>query len=204
MMNDVSMEQAILESAEKLFLERGFERTSTTDIAKDVGCNQSLINYYFRTKANLFKSIFQKKVLLFLSSLEKTVDSNIPFTEKLTIICESHFEMLNENPNLGFFLLNEILTNPERLENFKAIVKENFGKVFPAFEAELEVEIQEGTIKQTTLLDILLTMASLNIGVFLFRPILSNFVTQNNGPNERQGDNRGRENAKILLLSLKV
>ena len=56
------MEQSILKVAEQLFLDKGFNRTSTTEIARVVGCNQTLIHYYFRTKENLFNRIFEKKL----------------------------------------------------------------------------------------------------------------------------------------------
>jgi AcrR family transcriptional regulator len=59
--SESSMEQSILDAAEKLFLEKGFAATSTTQIAKEVGCNQALVHYYFRTKDNLFNRIFEKK-----------------------------------------------------------------------------------------------------------------------------------------------
>ena len=39
-----SMEEAILETAERLFLENGYASTSTTQIAKEVGCNQALVH----------------------------------------------------------------------------------------------------------------------------------------------------------------
>ena len=58
---ELSTEQLILKVAERLFLEKGFAMTSTTEIAKEVGCNQALIHYYFRTKDNLFNVIFENK-----------------------------------------------------------------------------------------------------------------------------------------------
>ena len=70
-MAETQMEQAILEAAERLFLERGFALTSTTDIAREVGCNQSLLNYYFRSKERLFQMIFEDKVRVLLSSLKE-------------------------------------------------------------------------------------------------------------------------------------
>ena len=199
-MIDTPMEQAIIEAAERLFLERGFALTSTTDIAREVGCNQSLINYYFRSKEKLFKSIFGKKALLFFSSLKEPLETGIPFLEKVRIISESHFELLAKNSKLAFFLLSEVTTSPQRLEDFTDIVNENLGKLFPMLEKELNNEIKEGRIKETTLYDILLTMLSLNVGVFLLRPICTKLL--------RQRDvsalilERGKENARILLLSL--
>ena len=55
-------EAAILEAAEKLFMEQGFASTTTMQIAKRAGCNQALVHYYFRTKDNLFEKIFEEKV----------------------------------------------------------------------------------------------------------------------------------------------
>ena len=64
-----SMEEAILETAERLFLENGYASTSTTQIAKEVGCNQALVHYYFRTKENLFNTIFEKKFKVFFQQI---------------------------------------------------------------------------------------------------------------------------------------
>ncbi|RZL05297.1 MAG: TetR/AcrR family transcriptional regulator, partial [Pedobacter sp.] len=40
----------ILEAAEKLFSELGYEGASTRQIAKEAGANMSMINYYFGSK----------------------------------------------------------------------------------------------------------------------------------------------------------
>ncbi len=201
-MSDKSMEQAIIESAKHLFLERGYVATSTTDIAKEVGCNQSLINYYFRSKEKLFQTIFEEKALLFLSSLEKPLESNISFLEKIRIISERHFETLAKYPKLPFFILNEISTNPESLEIFRNTASKTFEKVIPSLERELLTEIQESRIKETTLFDIFLTMASLNIGILLLHPVLERFTPSFNIKSNTMLLERGKENAKILLLSL--
>ena len=39
-----SMESIILETAERLFLDKGFALTSTTEIAREAGCNQALVH----------------------------------------------------------------------------------------------------------------------------------------------------------------
>ena len=73
---DISTEQLILEAAEKLFLEKGFAMTSTTEIARVAGCNQALVHYYFRTKENLFQSIFENKFRMLISTLPIDSQSN--------------------------------------------------------------------------------------------------------------------------------
>ena len=63
------MEQAILRAAERLFLDKGFALTSTTEIALEAGCNQALVHYYFRTKENLFEKIFEQKIRMLISNI---------------------------------------------------------------------------------------------------------------------------------------
>ena len=78
-----SLEQTILEVAERLFLEKGFAMTSTTEIAKEVGCNQALVHYYFRTKDNLFNVIFEQKFKDFFHGLFEIRNlGNLSFPDK--------------------------------------------------------------------------------------------------------------------------
>ena len=64
-----SMEQTILGAAETLFIEQGFDKTSTGQIAKLAGCNQALVHYYYRTKEKLFDLVFEKKMRMALNNI---------------------------------------------------------------------------------------------------------------------------------------
>ena len=79
----LNMEQTILESATELFLKKGFKATFTTEIAKEAGCNQALVHYYFRTKDRLFEAIFQEMVKFFVGALHDIGKEEPPFMEKL-------------------------------------------------------------------------------------------------------------------------
>jgi len=52
----------ILETALKLFAERGFDATSTRQIAKEVGIAEGLIFHYFPTKASLLTAILEDRL----------------------------------------------------------------------------------------------------------------------------------------------
>ena len=52
--------QEILDTALKLFGERGYERTSITDIAKAIGVAQGLCYRYFPSKEALFDSAMEQ------------------------------------------------------------------------------------------------------------------------------------------------
>ncbi|MDR0510259.1 MAG: TetR/AcrR family transcriptional regulator [Rikenellaceae bacterium] len=60
-------EQEILDAAERLFLQKGYELTSTTEIAREAGCNQALVHYYHRTKEQLFVKVLSLNASLFVA-----------------------------------------------------------------------------------------------------------------------------------------
>jgi AcrR family transcriptional regulator len=49
----------IMEAAEELFAEKGFDGTSVRDIADEAGVNLAMISYYFGSKEKLMESLFK-------------------------------------------------------------------------------------------------------------------------------------------------
>ncbi|WP_047421218.1 TetR/AcrR family transcriptional regulator [Chryseobacterium rhizoplanae] len=60
--NMISKEENILFAAEKLFAEKGFEGTSTREIAKDANVNISMISYYFGSKEKLYEKLVEYRM----------------------------------------------------------------------------------------------------------------------------------------------
>lgn len=52
----------LLDTAEQVFAEYGYEGTSTRRIAHAAGLNLSLINYYFGSKEALYQEVFRQKL----------------------------------------------------------------------------------------------------------------------------------------------
>lgn len=200
---DSNTEQAILEAAEKLFLEKGFALTSTTEIARVAGCNQALVHYYFRTKDNLFNSVFEKKVRLFATGLLQVHQPGISFEQKLKQMIEAHFDMLRANPGLPFLVFNELLTNPERLKKLKGNMLDLPKLVFFPLKAELETEIAKGNIRQMTIYDLIISVVSLNVMLFIASPILKILAELSDGEILKLVENRKQENVIIILKSIK-
>ena len=67
-----NMEMRIREVAQQLFFKQGYAATSTIQIAKEVGCTQALVHYYYRTKENLFRQIFMEQIQAALAKMELT------------------------------------------------------------------------------------------------------------------------------------
>lgn len=203
MKNDQSMELEILNAAEKLFLKKGFALTSTTMIAKEVGCNQALVHYYFRTKEKLFESVFKNKLMIFFSSFMKIDTQGLSFEEKLRSKIEAHFDVLYENQQLPFLIINELITNPDRISSIKEQFKDKMTMVFGQFEKEIEMEVQKGNIRPVSPLDIVLSITALNVNFFILKPIMLEILGLDKDQFNQFASKRKEENVTTILNSLR-
>lgn len=53
--------QRLLDEAERLFAENGYEAVSVRVITKSAGCNLGAVNYHFGSKKNLYKAVFKER-----------------------------------------------------------------------------------------------------------------------------------------------
>jgi len=67
---DDSSRERLLSGAAKLFANKGFDRVSVREIAKESGCNICLVSYYFGGKEKLYQSIFEA----FFERISKHID----------------------------------------------------------------------------------------------------------------------------------
>lgn len=201
--SDMTMEQKILDTAEDLFLDKGFAMTSTTEIAKKAGCNQALVHYYFRTKERLFESIFEKKLGPFIRSFLQICTEDISFEEKLARTIRAHYEVVSQNPRFPFLVLNELTTNPSRIKSIKEMLGDAPVQAMKRFQAELDEEIRQGRIRPVTAFDLLLTMLSLNIAPFLYTPMMRDILDFSPADLQEILRKRIDENVTVILKSLK-
>ena len=113
---NASTEEKIKEAARKVFTQKGYAATRTRDIAEESGLNLALINYYFRSKENLFDIIMVENIQLFMHSIADILnDRDTTLKEKISVLIGHYIDMLMRNPQMPIFILNEINTNPGKL-----------------------------------------------------------------------------------------
>lgn len=111
-----STNQKILFTAEKLFAEKGFDATSTRDIAKSAGVNVSMISYYFGSKEKLFEEIFKVRMNEGQSFATEII-ANPKFNEweKFTKIIENYIKRVKTIPE--FYTILQSVHTTESVAN---------------------------------------------------------------------------------------
>ncbi|GAB3925122.1 TetR/AcrR family transcriptional regulator [Larkinella terrae] len=159
----VSTEEKIKEAAKAVFLEKGFDGTTTRDIAKAAGINSALMNYYFRSKEKLFQFIFNDLCSFMFQGMLDVVNQPISLREKISKLIDHQFQMMMQNPNLTIFIMNELHRNPERLYATVGMAKKIPESIF---HQQIDEAIAQGAITHLSSQHIM-TMIVANIQ-FLF------------------------------------
>ncbi len=201
---DKNMEELILKAAEELFLEQGFAKTTTGQIAKLAGCNQALVHYYYRTKERLFEQVFEEKIRYIAGNILAIDAGEGSFEEKVARMVGTHFDFLVQNPLFVPFIAGELLAKPERF----VPVLDKHGHypqgIFSKLDAELQNEVAQGTIRPVATLDLVATVMSLNVAPFLVLPAMRKLTTLSDGTIEAWLAARRQENIDTVLARIKL
>jgi AcrR family transcriptional regulator len=146
----------ILNAAETLFSEFGFEGTSTRQIAKISGANMAMINYYFGSKDGVFLEIMEGRISGFKSHLDLISEQDIPAKEKLLKVVDQYATHIFSNIGFHKMMQREISLN-QRPEIFMKI-KDAMANNRLVIENIIENGINEGIFRQV---DVRMTIASI-------------------------------------------
>ena len=122
-------EQAIMAAAEELFLEKGYNRATTTMIAAKAGVTHAMLHYYFRSKEQIFTKVLDKNLEELLASFRPVMKSGAPFWETLESGISTHFDYLMKHPELPNFIFETARYNPELMESYKPRIRETLQRI---------------------------------------------------------------------------
>lgn len=206
-MKDISTEQLILEAAEKEFLEKGFSGAKTTSIAQNAGVTHAMLHYYFRTKENLFNNFCKSKINLIMDNIMLPyVNSDASLFEQISQMVDSHFAFMMENPLLPKFVINELFSRREVLNEiigyYNVKTRDFMEKLNDNIKAEVKAEIIHDVDPLVLLTDII----ALNICTFIMLPFVQNLSSSLFGSDvDRLSiiEQRKKENIELIIKRLK-
>jgi len=108
MSQDLSTELKIKEAAKRVFMAKGFDGCSTREIAKEAGMNVALVNYYFRSKGQLFQLIFKAALEDFMLSMVDVFSTDLSLESKMRIFIEREYDFLTKHPEMPGFIIGEM------------------------------------------------------------------------------------------------
>jgi AcrR family transcriptional regulator len=159
----------ILEAAIKIFSEKGFEGSTTKEIARKARVSEGTIFRYFKTKKdiliNLINILTEKALFKFIEEVESGLDTG----EALKYLLKLHYSMITQNYQLLKTIFYEIQFHKELREAF---YKNVVSKVL----AVVEKNIAEYNIRDDIPSDL---AAETLLGIFLGIMMVQTMVEEN-------------------------
>ena len=176
--------ELILKAAEEVFMANGYEATKTTQIAERAGVTHAMLHYYFQTKENIFRKIYEDKINMLKDPIVALVENKeMELPQRIDTIIETHFEFLKANPTLPHFVISEMNNNPHLIETMKENIGEVMGESYKKLQNEIDEYVAQGIINPITALDLLLDIVSLNVSAFVMLPIIKSVVSDKDEQN---------------------
>lgn len=169
-----STEERILEAAVQEFMTKGYAGARTTAIAEAAGVTHAMLHYYFRTKDKLLDRIIESKIGtlrdIMLASLG---DPTIPLFDKIKSTIENHQDFIAANPELPRFMINEVLSRPDRMPKVIEQLKHHTPLVVQSLQRQIDEYADRGLCRRVDAGMLMLDIASLNIFPFSATPMVN-------------------------------
>jgi AcrR family transcriptional regulator len=158
-----SKKKAIIDTARRLFSERGIARVSIGEIAKSAKVSQVSIYNYFGDKHALAKEAFISYIEEAIGKFEKIIESDMPFLEKLVSIMQNK----NDIVDVVSSHFDEQAWDDKVLQQiFQEAVKEKAMNLYAKF---IEIGKRDGTINADIPTDAMMTYFIMSMSI-LQRP----------------------------------
>jgi TetR/AcrR family transcriptional regulator len=195
--NIPNTEQKILDAAKRIFMEFGLEKAKMQDIANKAGISRTALNYYFRTKENLFLVLMDQIFDGIIPAMEGLIMNNEPFTEKIKSIVDIYDTQLRQNEFIPWFVFVEVQRNPESIREF--IRKSTRVQAYLDMMTQtLKKEMEAGRIRTEPIEQIIITFFSLVFSPYLLNPLLTEFYEKDENKKKAFFDEH-KENTKRML-----
>ncbi|GAA4767672.1 TetR family transcriptional regulator [Flavobacterium hankyongi] len=117
----------ILQVAEKLFAEHGFDGTSVRDIARVANINIAMISYYFGSKEKLLDALIVYRISDMRLQMENLYQQDLTPLEKIDRLIELYIKRINKNKGM-YQIIHFEMSSGKRIMNcdaFNEMKKDN-------------------------------------------------------------------------------
>lgn len=174
-------ENRILEAARKVFIAKGMEGARMQEIADEAQINKALLHYYFRSKELLFEKVFVGAVQHAFPSIAEFITADRPFWDKIEFFIDRYLSLIQENPIIPAFIMQEMNRDPENLVRILKRNSINFTDIATVIKQDIGKEA--GTLLPISPEHFILNLVALCVFPFVAAPMIKHVLF--NGDSDR-------------------
>ncbi len=202
MSNEQQTEDKILIAAMRVFSRKGFTGARMQEIADEAGINKAALHYYFRSKKLLFERIFNSLLQRFISNLSEHLNAAESVEDKIIGFCNTYISMIQKNPQVPNFLINELNQNPQYI--FNLFNSSNMMDRIRGFQEAYEKEVKEGKYREMDIIQLMANIISLCVFPFAAKPIMQFNFSLDEDAYQKFIEDRKKLLPEFILNSIKL
>jgi len=189
-----SARERLLESAKRLFSQKGYYATSVEDIVASAGLSKGAFYFYFKSKEELFKSLVEEMHLNIVKRLESFLERDLPLEDALIEHAEVFLEDIYQNRHIAqIFLFQLVGTN----EEFRELYYTKIAHLRELLAKMVDKAIQRGEITYKNAENIV------NLYAGFLRMLVLEYVFREREPDLERVKSLAQEGVKVLFRGLK-
>jgi AcrR family transcriptional regulator len=127
-MNDsISTPEALLEAANRLFAERGFDGSSVRDITAEAGANLGAVTYHFGSKDALHHAVLERALVPFRTKLAETAAAPGHPLDRIEAVLRAVFQHLADHPDIPRLIVQQLAAGTELPTVVRTTMQANIG-----------------------------------------------------------------------------
>jgi len=156
----------ILDAADALFGERGYDGTSARDVAQAAGVNKALIFYYFGSKDGLFEQVLERYYQTHARALREAFEASGTVRERLHGLVDAYVDFIDANRRWPRLVQGQLAG----AGNHTHLIARNLAPLYEWTESALaEVASNKGPLAAR---QFFLTFSGAVINYFTYAPVL--------------------------------
>ena len=159
----------ILAAAAGLFSRGGYQGVTVDAIAQRAGISKGNLYWYFRSKQEIFRLLFDDIFERFGPPVQKIIESDEPPRQKLRALTRTLFEIAEANPE-AMYLILQIAGQPELREmvsfEYSQLMRRYIDFATPLFAAMGEEQPEDTAVVYVAILDALMALVVMGPDIY--------------------------------------
>ncbi len=161
---DLNTEEKIIVAAKKVFMQHGMAGARMQCIADEAGINKSLLHY--------FSIVFQKAIKESIPQIVKVFNTDAHLFDKIRNFVYEYLEFIGKNPYLPMFIMHELASRPEHLEELLDSIKIDIDFIA----RDIQNEVDQGNIRPIKPIHLMANIISLCVFPVIAKPVMIGFL----------------------------
>lgn len=205
-MKNESTKQKILKAAQKVFVEEGLKGARMQKIADMAGVNKAMLHYYFKSKDNLFKKVFESVAPIMFTRILQVLNNEVDLFTKIEQLVDNYLTLLNQNKNIPILIITEINRQPDKFSEIFVNSIQSVGiEPVKIFQQDINREVEKGSIRKITAQELIVNTISLCVFPIAGRKIFKKFIFENSDEKlDKFLENRKKTVSEFIINSIKI